>query len=675
MTGNLSESAAVAAVQAALLSFSRGRFDEARASCQTVLRSFPERAAALHLLGIMALQAGDRRAASQLLQRAAEAPDTGSLYLLSYAELICKETDRAAALALVRRAVAMQPDYPLAWLALGDQLWDRGEYAESRSCFERALALNPALWQARAKLAMLLGRIGCVAQAVDWFAQLCREHADNAEVLAGYAALLQDLGRCAEALAEADKAILRAPDSLEYRLRAIDIEMQLGRYGAAFQRLDDAAAQRPDDLRLTVYRATLLRLVDRYDEAVELCRGAIAKGGASADLWRAYAQALHLAGDHEEALDALERAAASRPALALSERALLLSQAGRLAEAVATFDAALGHEPALADAWYNKAHAKTYRRADPDIDAMRKLLGTGSFRDRLLLHFALGKAHMDADEPQSAFIHWQQGNRMKRSITDYDAAATARQLASIRAQPVDFAAAHAASGVRLDEAPVFIVGMPRCGSSLVEQILASHPEVHGAGEQTGLRYLLARSDLDDRTTAESALQLLRRFAPRATRIVDKDLRNFEQLGSIHRILPRARIIHCRRNPLDMCFSAYTKLFLGDFPFAYDLAELGLYYREYHSLMAHWRGVLPSGVFMEIDYEALVSEPQAATRRLVDFLGLRWSDACLRFFENRRTVNTASLTQVRRPIYRSSVGRSASLRPYLQPLTDALGDLA
>ena len=143
---------------------------------------------------------------------------------------------------------------------------------------------------------------------------------------------------------------------------------------------------------------------------------------------------------------------------------------------------------------------------------------------------------------------------------------------------------------------------------------------------------------------------------------------------IHRIFPRARIIHCRRDPLDTCLSAYTKLFVGDFPFTYDLREMGLYYRSYHALMAHWRAVLPARIFMEVDYETLVSEP-LETHRLVEFLGLPWSEDCARFFETRRTVHTASAAQVRRPIYRTSVGRAAAVIAHLEPLTEALGEVA
>jgi hypothetical protein len=285
----------------------------------------------------------------------------------------------------------------------------------------------------------------------------------------------------------------------------------------------------------------------------------------------------------------------------------------------------------------------------------------------------LRKAHMDSGNIDAAFQHWHRGNVMKRAGIEYNSDAAARQLASIAAEPTPFADQERIAGAQRSEVPVFVVGMPRSGSSLVEQILASHPDVQGAGEQTRVRGLFAQRREADEHIAAAALEMLRRHAPRAFRVIDKDLYNFLHLGTIHRVFPHARIVHCRRNPLDTCFSAYTKLFLGDFPFTYDLREMGLYYRSYHALMDHWRAVLPSRIFMEVEYETLVSEPGETTRRLVHFLGLPWNDACDRFFETPRAVNTASSAAVRRPIYRSSVGRSASLIAHLHPLADALGE--
>ena len=668
----------------ALQSFSAGRIDAAGEMCRDILSTSPDQPGALHLLGIMAHRRGDQAEACVMLRRAAESPETTALYLLSYAELCCKPVDRAAAVESARRAVALDAALPLGWLCLGALLLEMRQFDESRGCFERALKLNPHFWQARTNLAIVLARLGDTQAAIGRFDLLLSEEPDNAEARDSFAMLLQDLGRYEDALTQAERAAAERPDLLVLHLRAADIELQLGRHRSALARLDVAAKTWPNDARLLTLKAHLLRLVDDYDEAVALCRDAVDRGIESAELLRAYGLALHLAGQETLALTLFDRAAAENCAAALSDKGVLLTQLGRLVEAGNTFDQALAREPTLADAWYNKSSAKTYPPDDPDIDAMERLLGGYcSTRDRLLLHFALGKAHMDTGNTDRAFAHWHPANHMKRAMIDYDADAAARHLASIASQPMDFDAADPATGIRLSDAPVFIVGMPRSGSSLVEQILASHPQVHGAGELLQLRALFeayvpgapsAAAPGADYRIAEAVLAKLRRSSTRA-RIIDKDLANFQHLGLIHRIFPRARIIHCRRNPLDTCFSAYTKLFVGNLRFAYDLGELGRYYRDYHALMTHWRRVLPNRAFLEIDYETLVAEPQNETRRLLDFLGLTWNDACVRFFETDRTISTASVAQVRRPIYRSSIGRAQSLRSHLRPLIEALGDLA
>lgn len=305
-----------------------------------------------------------------------------------------------------------------------------------------------------------------------------------------------------------------------------------------------------------------------------------------------------------------------------------------------------------------------------------------------LLYFAFGKAHFEAKRIDRAFSLWHAGNRLKRASIDYDAAEASREIAAIAAQPIDFAGALPAAGARLSYLPVFIVGMPRSGSTLVEQILASHPQIHGGGELMQLRALFAQPlpnaaksaqpaatvDALDRL-ADAALSRLRRASAHALRVVDEDLANFLHLGLIHRIFPHARIIHCRRNALETCFSAYTRLFFGSLGFVYHFDELGRYYRDYHALMMHWRSALPQRTFMDVDYETLVSQPQAQTRRLLEFLGLARSDDCLRFFETDRTVSTSSFAQVRHPIHRDSLRRAESLRAHLQPLIGAPGPLA
>jgi tetratricopeptide (TPR) repeat protein len=683
-------SPAAESLRRALQDFSSGRADAARASCARILRDFPDNTAALHLSGIIAHSSGDHAEARALLRRAAEAPDTTALYVLSYAELGCKPVDPQAAVDAARRAVALDAALPLGWLVLGGLLLDMRQLDESRACFEQALRLDANLWRARAGLGLGLGRRGDTEAAIACFEALLRAEPDHAEARDLFAQLLQDLGRYEDALSQADRAAAQRPDSLDLALRGADIELHLGRHSAALARLDLLEKTWGNEVKLLALKAHALRLLDDFDGAALLCRDALARGLESAELKRAYGLAQQLAGHEEEALSLFDAAAAANSTIALSDKGVLLTQLGRMGEACEAFDRALVREPFLADAWYNKANARTHMPGDPDIAAMEELLGAHCpSRDQVLLHFALGKVRMETGDAAGAFAHWHAANRMKRATIDYDADAALHRMAATAARAADFDARVPPTGLRLSEVPVFVVGMPRSGSSLLEEILASHPQVHGGGELLQLRSLFERGVAGgggargggaaapdaDSSIAEDVCRKLQRVSPHALRIVDKDLANFLHLGVIHRIFPRARIIHCRRDPLDTCFSAYSRLFLGNWEFTYDLGELGRYYRGYHALMAHWREMLPSETFLEIDYEALVAEPEHETRRVLDFLGLPWHPECLRFFETTRRVGTASFAQVRRPIYSSSIGRGRSLSPHLRPLIEALGDLA
>ena len=683
-----------ASLTSARTEFSQGHLDAARQRCSSILESSPDQAGALHLLGIIEHQTGDPVRARELLRQAAESPETTPVYLLTYAELCCKGVDGAMAVEITRHAVALDESLPFSWFYLGSLLLESQHLDESRDCFERTLELDDQFWQARTNLAIVQGRRGETTVAASQFERLLREQSGNAEVLGNFAAFLRDQGRYEEALTQIEAAIAMQPDGLDNHLRAVEIQMLRGRHGDALSRLDATEKEWSGDAKWLTLRAHVLRLLDRYDEAVLLCRDAMTKSVESAELTRAFGLALHLAGDHDEALEAFDRASIVNPAAALSDKGVLLSQLGRLTEARETFEQALIHDPRSADAWYNKSNAQSYAAGDPDLAAMQGLIEAhGVYRDRLLLHFALGKAFMDAGDATQAFSHWHEGNRMKRAGLEYDADAAAKHMAWIATQPSQAPARQRASAplsganprdanprdanpddASLSDVPVFIVGMPRCGSSLVEQILASHPEVHGAGELLQLRALFEAGG-HDRPVAELALQRMRRHSSQASRIIDKDLSNFLHLGAIHRTFPRARLIHCRRDPLDTCYSAYTKLFVGENSFTYDMRELGLYYRGYHALMAHWRSTLSTDAFLEVDYESLVCTPRAETQRLIDFLGLPWNDVCLRFFDTERAVKTASFTQVRRPMYRTSIGSALPLRSHLQPLVSALGDLA
>jgi hypothetical protein len=312
--------------------------------------------------------------------------------------------------------------------------------------------------------------------------------------------------------------------------------------------------------------------------------------------------------------------------------------------------------------------------------------------DRIYLHFALGQALADIGEHARSFRHLLAGNALQRGRVAYDEAAMLDVFNRIRAVfTADLLRSKRGSGDP-SARPVFIIGMPRSGSTLIEQILASHPSVFGAGERADFPQALgqlvmrnggAASDLAA-ITSLSADQLallgadyLRRLGDAAggaaayQRITDKYLANFAYLGLIHMALPNARFIHSRRAPVETCLSCFSRLF-DDVPFSYDLGELGRYWRAYDALMAHWTQVLPAGVMIEVRYEDLVADLEGEARRMLMHCGLPWHDACLAFHATTRVVRTESAAQVRQPIYRTSVERWRPAPELLRPLLDGLG---
>jgi hypothetical protein len=324
---------------------------------------------------------------------------------------------------------------------------------------------------------------------------------------------------------------------------------------------------------------------------------------------------------------------------------------------------------------------------------MAKLADTMSsltVHEQIELGFALGKAYADIGAHERAFRRLIDANALKRKQTFYDEGASLAGFERMKAAFTD-ALMRANEGLGDPScAPVFILGMPRSGTTLVEQILASHPGLFGAGEiddfgkATVASLRRAQRSAQDfpeaistmsgeqlRRLGEDYLGRIRAKAPAAERIANKTPENFRLVGLIHLALPNARIIHMRRDPVDRCVSCFSKLFAENLPYAYDLGELGRYYRAYEDLMAHWRAVLPEGVVLDVRYEEVVADLEGQTRRILDHCRLEWDARCLDFHRAARPVRTASVAQVRQPIYASSVGRWRAYEPFLAPLISAL----
>ena len=309
---------------------------------------------------------------------------------------------------------------------------------------------------------------------------------------------------------------------------------------------------------------------------------------------------------------------------------------------------------------------------------------------RLSLHFALGKCYDDIKEYDKAFPHYLAGCNLKRARLSYDSAAAAQQFSELKKIfTKDFIDGLRGSGDP-SSMPIFVLGMPRSGTTLTEQIIASHPDVFGAGELPDLLRVAHRKTHPDTTTFPDNLRYLdaatlsawgkeyitglAERALQAKHITDKMPANFFAVPLIHLMLPSAKIIHVNRNPVDTCLSCFTRLFHRKQEHTYDLAELGRYYADYARLMDHWRKVLPAGAFYDVQYEDIVADQEGEARKLLEYCGLEWNDACLDFHKTKRQVRTASVVQVRQPIYTSSVERWRKYEKFLGPLLNELDDL-
>jgi tetratricopeptide (TPR) repeat protein len=440
-----------------------------------------------------------------------------------------------------------------------------------------------------------------------------------------------------------------------------------------------------------VEQARLLRDCGQLAEAQAACQAALELEPDDAEARRVLATVLQRQGHLAEAEAVVREAIELDPHFAKAHKKLgdVLSASGRLNEAADAYREALRLHPRYVAPRFVLAHMKRFERDDEDLEALEALYADGSSlseNELTLVCFALAKAYEDVGDDDRAFERLHEANRRKRATTSFDLAAFERYLARIgevfQAALLDrFAGAGSDSRI-----PVFVVGMPRSGTSLVEQILASHPAVHGAGELWDVTWLGAATAAlnaehapypdgvellgpeEIAHLAEAYLHRVQALAPGIARITDKAPQNFQFVGLIHLLFPEAAIVRCTRDPVDTCLSCYRLLFASSqMDFTYDLRELGRYHRAYARLMEHWRQVLPDGRILEVRYEHLVADVEAQALRLVDYCGLEWDERCLSFHSTDRAVKTASFSQVRQPLYGGSVGKWRRFEKHLGPL--------
>jgi tetratricopeptide (TPR) repeat protein len=440
--------------------------------------------------------------------------------------------------------------------------------------------------------------------------------------------------------------------------------------------------------------ANALAGLDRLEEAIEQFERAITLKPDYAAAYFGFAAALGRLDRLEETVAALDRLIALKPddAEAYAELATALGWLGRYDEARGALDKAIALDPDRATYHKKRADITRLTRAEPRFAALVELAGKrGSLAldEGINLEFALAKAYADFGDLDESFRYQVRANALKRRTVAYDEAATHQFFGDLAATiDSDFLRRHQGHG-NPSAVPIFIVGMPRSGTTLVEQILASHPEVLARGERIDFQKMLeetsgktSSADMPTRLRqwktrdferlGARCLQALGSRPAEVRRMTDKMPANFRFVGLIHSALPNARFIHVRRDAVDTCLSNFALLFNGAQPHAYDLGELGRYFRAYEKLMAHWRAVLAPGVMLEVQYEDIVADLAGQAGAILAHCGLAWNDACLAFHESKRPVRTASHMQVRQPLYRSAVGRARPSTRLIGPLLDALG---
>jgi len=654
----------------------RGTLDEALAQANRLLREAPELALEqtqeilavvpdeprTRLIKAKALRALGRQddAAAALTQLAAQFP-LWAAPVLERGRLLAAQGKAEDAVACLRRAVALDPERASAWTALGNLLELTGDHAGAQAAHSQSLTAalkNPQLLEAAALL-----NEGKLAPAESLLRDYLKRSPNDVAAIRMLAELGTRLSRYEDAEHLLSRALELTPDFAPARYNLALVLHRRNRSAEALAHLEQLLAEEPNNPGYLSLKAAALSHVGEYAGAADLYERLLGDFPNQPKVWMSYGHAL--------------------------------KTLGRRAACEAAYLRAIAQAPTFGEVWWSLANLKTFAFTPEQIAAMRAALDTGEQlppEDRFHLAFALGKALEDAGDSAQAFACYAQANAWRREQLDYRADETTRHLQRSAATftPAFFAARTGWGHDAPD--PIFIVGLPRAGSTLIEQILASHSAEEGTHELPDVIALATRlggrkrahdptrypemlAELSPEDFAALGREYLERTrVQRKTdkpRFIDKMPNNFQHVGLIHLMLPNAIIVDARRHPLGCCFSGFKQHFARGQAFTYSLEDIGHYYRDYVDLMAHFDAVLPGRVH-RVYYERMIENFEMEVRALLDACRLPFEPGCLRFFENERAVRTASSEQVRRPIYSDGVDQWRAFEPYLDPLKAALG---
>jgi tetratricopeptide (TPR) repeat protein len=678
------------ALEHAVQHHTAGRLSEAESIYQQILQAEPNQPTTLRLLGVVAHQMGKNDGAVDLITKAlAIKPDYAEAHE-NLGSVLWNMGRLEEAVASFHKALVIKPDYADAHSNLGNALRDMGRLDKAITHYHKALAIEPTFAEVHNNLGNALRSMGRPGKAVASFHKALAIKPDFADAHCNLGNALRNMGKLDEAVASYHKALATKPEFAEAHNNLGNALTDLGRLEDAVVSYRKALAVKPNFAEAHSNLGNALQNLGKLDKAVASFHKALSIKPDYAEAHNNLGNALTDLGRPEDAVNSFRKALAIKPDSAAVHNNIgnALRDLGKLDEAVASYHKALDIKPDFAEARRHMARIKKYSEYDEDIRAMEQAYAKSAIKDEQRMHlaFSLGKAFEDLHQYDKAFDFFAEGNSIKRGSYSYsidDHGNFFKKLEEVF-DPFLFAK-HQGTGCD-DVTPIFILGMPRSGTTLVEQILASHRQVHGAGELRTLRQIVYSyfdkgkdvrfpesvrqvDSADFERSGVEYIQAIRKHSPDTRFITDKMPENFKYIGLIKLMLPDAKVIHCRRDPADTCLSIFKTLFTAKHEYAHDLGELGRYHNFYRGLMEHWRSAIP-GFIHEVQYEDMVADQAGQTRTLLEYCGLEWDDACLEFHKLDRPVMTASAEQVRRPIYRDSVQLWKRYETQLAPLLES-----
>jgi tetratricopeptide (TPR) repeat protein len=674
--------------------YGRGRLNQAERVCRQIIKHQPSLADAHSILGVVLNAQGNAKDAIASLKRAVKLAPKIASYRSNLGEVQRQSGNLADAIVSLQEAIELDPANAQAYNNLGITRFDSSNFEEAVENYRKAIELDPQFSEAHNNLGNALRRLGQFDEAMESYQNALAYREQYPEAYNNMGTLLREMDKADQAEHAFRKALQQNPAYVEAHNNLAALYHQQKKEVDALRQLGEALKLAPTDKRALILTARIQSRRGNCVAAEQACRLVLQDEPENAEALTVLGQVLHELDRYDEALDVLEKAAeyAPRNPETLNFYGVALKSVGRLDDAREQILKGVEINPGMYGAYANLNDLVDFSKEKELFDRIETIMESseGVNPEVLLpLHYAYAKALDDTGQHEKALEHYIAGGKLKRAQLEYDEAETFKFFDDIKqAFPAEIFKNRPYEGNPTDR-PLFIVGMPRSGSTLAEQILSSHKDVYGAGEVKYFsqalhklrdrfpslsRYPQMVSELKSnhfKLVADGYEEALFKNAGKAKIVTDKLLTNYFFVGLLNLMFPHARFLNTRRDPVDSSLSAFTKLFKDDMPHSYDMGEMGRYYRQYDALMKHWEKVLPKGVLKVVEYEKVVADTEKEAREIIEFLGLKWDDKVLEFHKSKRPVKTASVAQVRKPIYKTSVKRWKKYGKGLQPLVDAI----